>query len=58
MPPLFDAYVMVDWSAATRPVRGADSIWWALVMRQDGVLALVRRENPATRAAAMDLLEA
>ena len=54
MPPLFDAYVMVDWSGAARPVRGADSIWWALLMRQDGFLALVRRENPATRAVAMD----
>ena len=25
--PLFDAYAMVDWSAASRPARGADSIW-------------------------------
>ena len=25
--PLYDAYVMVDWSAASRPTTGADSIW-------------------------------
>lgn len=56
MPPLFDAYVMVDWSAAARPCRGADSVWWALVMRREGMSALVRRGNPATRAAAMDQL--
>ena len=24
---LFDGYVMVDWSAASRPTTGADSIW-------------------------------
>ncbi len=51
--PLFDAYVMVDWSAAARPCRGADSIWWALLAWQEGDRALMRRENPATRAAAM-----
>jgi len=25
--PLFDSYVMVDWSAAGKPARGKDSIW-------------------------------
>ncbi|MEL6998197.1 MAG: precorrin-8X methylmutase [Pseudomonadota bacterium] len=25
--PLFDSYVMVDWSAASKPARGKDSIW-------------------------------
>lgn len=25
--PLFDGYVMVDWSAASKPARGKDSIW-------------------------------
>ena len=28
---LFDAYLMVDWSAEARPKLGRDSIWLALV---------------------------
>ena len=28
--PEFDAYLMVDWSASSRPVTGADSIWYCL----------------------------
>lgn len=56
MPTSFDAYVMVDWSAAASPSRGADSIWWALVMRQDGKCRLMERENPRTRALAMEQL--
>jgi precorrin-8X/cobalt-precorrin-8 methylmutase len=43
--PLFDAYLVVDWSAASRPVQGADSIWYALV-RGGAVVAVA---NPATR---------
>ncbi len=58
MAPLFDAYVMVDWSAAARPNRGADSIWWALVMRQDGKCRLSQRENPCSRALAMEQIAA
>ena len=49
---LFDAYLMVDWSAAAKPSKGKDSIWCALLQRQDGQLRLVRRENPHTRSAA------
>ncbi len=59
--PLFDAYLMVDWSAAAKPAKGKDSIWWALLQRQDGETRLTRRENPATRAEATasiaDMLE-
>lgn len=29
--PSFDAYCIVDWSAASVPALGADSIWWALL---------------------------
>ena len=37
---LFDTYVMVDWSAESRPKRGADSIWLARLQRcADGTLA-------------------
>jgi hypothetical protein len=45
---LFDAYLVVDWSAAAVPRQGRDSIWFALV-RGKNVVALA---NPATRAEA------
>lgn len=45
MSPLFDSYLVVDWSAAAVPRRGADSIWFALV--DGGRVALIA--NPATR---------
>lgn len=50
--PVFDAYVMVDWSAETRPKTGPDSIWWTCLER--GPHGLVERAtaNPATRAEA------
>ena len=48
VPPLFDSYVMVDWSAAAAPRQGKDSIWIAWLNRDSGVLL----ENPPTRAAA------
>jgi precorrin-8X/cobalt-precorrin-8 methylmutase len=47
--PLFDSYLMVDWSAANVPRRGRDSIWlYHLQRRGDGLLE-VKRCNPATR---------
>lgn len=56
--PLFDAYLVVDWSAASRPRRGKDSIWWALVRRTGDTASMVRRENPSTRhAATQDLAD-
>jgi precorrin-8X/cobalt-precorrin-8 methylmutase len=50
--PLFDAYVMVDWSAASAPRRGADSIWYTVLARRNGALRRLVLENPATRASA------
>ena len=50
--PLFDAYMVVDWSAASTPRRGADSIWWALIRRTGSMHAMIRRENAPTRDAA------
>lgn len=50
--PVFDAYVMVDWSAESRPKRGADSVWIAVLDRDGNE----RLENPPTRAAAVSLL--
>jgi precorrin-8X/cobalt-precorrin-8 methylmutase len=52
--PLFDAYVMVDWSAAGKPARGKDSIW-ICYGRREGVLAI---ENVPTRHQAREHLRA
>ncbi len=49
---LFDAYLMVDWSAAATPRQGADSIWMCRRDR-DGAARVV---NPATRLAAREVL--
>src|SRR5689334_11849541 len=43
--PLFDSYLMVDWSASSTPKRGKDSIWWALQENSGGEQVA----NPATR---------
>lgn len=52
MSPLFDAYIMVDWSAASKPVSGTNSIWiGALVRTPEGALRF-DGDNPRTRAAA------
>ena len=56
MSPIFDAYVMVDWSAAAVPTTGADSVWIASAERRDGALLTVSLENPRTRGAAAALL--
>jgi precorrin-8X/cobalt-precorrin-8 methylmutase len=50
--PLFDSYVMVDWSAAGKPARGKDSIW-ICYGRSEGVLAV---ENVPTRHQARERL--
>lgn len=51
--PLFDAWIVVDWSGAAVPRRGRDSIWYALLEPQGGGLAMTALENPATRHAAL-----
>jgi precorrin-8X/cobalt-precorrin-8 methylmutase len=48
----FDRYVVVDWSAASRPATGADSIWIAVL--DDGEQPDLA--NPPTRSAAAALL--
>lgn len=47
--PLFDLYVMVDWSAAAVPRVGRDSIWIAALRRARRGTATVMLENLATR---------
>nr|WP_070960067.1 hypothetical protein [Hyphomonas sp. Mor2] len=53
MAPLFSAYIIVDWSAAARPVTGANSIWIG-VRRRDA--QSFESFNPATRLKARNLL--
>lgn len=48
---LFDRWIVVDWSAAARPVTGTNSIWIAIADRDT-----VELLNPSTRAQAIDLL--
>lgn len=49
MPPVFDAYVMVDWSASAEPGVGANSIWLCCMERIDGTVKLRELVNPPTR---------
>lgn len=56
--PLFDAYVMVDWSAAAVPRRGKDSIWLYHLRREGGKLRRVALRNIGTRLEARDQLQA
>jgi hypothetical protein len=53
--PLFDRYVMVDWSAEARPKTGKDSIWLACVSHEGQ--ADTKPCNPSTRAAALRRIE-
>ena len=55
---LFQAYVMVDWSAATKPATGADSIWIGVLKRNVRFQMAFESHNPATRAEAGKLIEA
>lgn len=50
--PLFDAYLIVDWSAAKQPKTGPDSVWWALARRDDRGVAVAETANPPSRAKA------
>jgi len=45
----FDAYLMVDWSASSKPAHGADSVWYCLLMWETGSPAVRTLRNPATR---------
>ncbi len=51
---LFDAYMMVDWSAAAAPRQGKDSIWICLGERRGDEFVLTTLDNPATRHTARD----
>lgn len=57
MPRLFQAYVMVDWSAASKPTTGADSIWIGVLKRNVRFQMTFEAFNPPTRKEAEALLE-
>jgi hypothetical protein len=48
---------MVDWSASSKPVTGADSIWIGVMKRNVRFQMAFEAHNPATRGAAERLLE-
>ncbi|MGD9980193.1 MAG: cobalamin biosynthesis protein CbiG [Hyphomonadaceae bacterium] len=53
---LFQAYVMVDWSAASKPTTGADSIWVGVLKRNVRFQMAFEAHNPSTRVEAEKLL--
>ena len=53
---LFNAYVIVDWSAASKPTTGADSIWVGVMKRDVRFRMAFEAHNPATRAEAEKLI--
>lgn len=53
---LFNAYVTVDWSAASKPATGADSIWVGVIKRNVRFQHVYEAHNPPTRAEAEALI--
>ncbi|MGH6956073.1 MAG: cobalamin biosynthesis protein CbiG [Caulobacteraceae bacterium] len=53
---LFNAYAIVDWSAASKPTKGADSIWIGVLKRDVRFRMAFEAHNPATRAEAEKLI--
>ena len=53
---LFNAYVIVDWSAASKPTTGADSVWIGVLKRDVRFRFVYEAHNPATRGEAEKLL--
>ncbi len=55
---LFNAYVIVDWSAASKRTTGSDSIWIGVLKRDVRFRLAFEAHNPATRREAEVLLAA
>ncbi len=53
---LFNAYVIVDWSAASKPASGSDSIWIGVLKRDVRFRFAFESHNPPTRKAAEALI--
>lgn len=49
MPRLFDAYIIVDWSASAKPKTGKDSIWIGIRARDARLKFQYSEVNPKTR---------
>lgn len=54
---LFDAYIMVDWSAASKPTTGVNSIWIGILARDARLKFQFQSVNPKTRLEARKLLD-
>lgn len=60
MTALFDSYVMVDWSAASKPTPARpspDAIWWCLARRQGAAVSVEVPVYERTRRACIDALK-
>jgi len=55
---LFNAYLIVHWSAASKPTTGTDSIWIGVLKRDVRFRLAFEAHNPATRAQAETLIAA
>ncbi|MEO1553222.1 MAG: hypothetical protein AAFR82_04760 [Pseudomonadota bacterium] len=55
---LFDAYIIVDWSAAAKPMVGANAIWIGTLACDARLKFQFSSVNPKTRLAARDLIKA
>jgi len=53
---LFNAYVIVDWSAASKPTKGPDSVWVGVLKRDVRFRMAFESHNPATRSEAETLI--
>jgi hypothetical protein len=58
VPRLFSAFIIVDWSAASKPTTGADSIWIGVLKRDVRFRMAFESYNPPTRAEAEKRLAA
>lgn len=54
---LFDAYIMVDWSAAAKPVTGPNSIWIGILARNARLKMVFTAVNPDTRLKAVNFVK-
>lgn len=55
---LFNAYLIVDWSANKSPKTGKDSIWWCHMVWEEGSLVVADVQNPSTRVEAFQQIKA
>lgn len=53
---LFDAYIIVDWSAAGKPAQGANSVWVGALARDARLKFKFQAANPPTRLASRELI--